>query len=130
MSRLLLDTHVMLWALSAPERIPIEVRERLEDPGTTVLVSAASLWEIAIKAALGRPGFSVEIAEVASAIETAGFEALPITPQHAVAVSALPPLHRDPFDRMLIAQAIAEPLHFVTCDRNLSEYPAAFIWAG
>ena len=100
--RLLLDTSALLLALSEPERLSSDARAGIEDPGSTVLVSAASVWEIAIKRTLGK----LEAPEtVVGAVPDAGFETLDITPGHAERAGSLPPHHRDPFDRMLVAQA-------------------------
>lgn len=86
-------------------------------------MSAASLWEVAIKAALGRADFQVDAAELREVLGENGFRELPITGVHAVMVSTLPPIHADPFDRMLVAQANAEPMVLVTADKRLGEYP-------
>ena len=124
--RLLIDTHALLWALGAPARLPIRVRDALRTPSNTVYVSAASVWEIAIKAALGK--VNADIDEVADAAADVGFEGLSITIAHAQRVRRLPDHHRDPFDRMLIAQAVEEGLTVVTRDRAFAEYPVQVMW--
>ena len=116
--RLLLDTHLLLWSLAAPERLTARAR-RLIDEGT-VLVSAASIWEISIKSALGR--LEADPHAVLAAVEPAGFELLSISAAHAAAVGDLPPLHRDPFDRLLLAQGRAESVPLVTSDAALAAY--------
>jgi PIN domain nuclease of toxin-antitoxin system len=117
---LLLDTHVLLWALNAPERLPSELCREIECRSNSVYFSAASIWEIAIKSALGKlPCSPVTIAE--AALET-GLIELPITATHAAAVALLPRHHRDPFDRMLVAQASALPAYLVTVDSALAPY--------
>jgi PIN domain nuclease of toxin-antitoxin system len=116
--RVLLDTHLLLWALADPARLPAEAR-RLVDRAD-VYVSAASIWEISIKAALGK--LSADPREVVAALEPAGFLPLPISVEHAARVASLPPLHRDPFDRLLVAQALAEPMRLLTTDATLAGY--------
>jgi len=117
---LLLDTHTLLWWWNRQARLGKRARATISDPSQRVLVSAASCWEIAIKRALGkldwaRSGLAVHIADD-------GFEELPITAENGEAAGALPLHHRDPFDRMLIAQAIAERAQLVTADRRLEAY--------
>lgn len=120
--RLLLDTHVLLWALADHERLDLTTRALLEDAETDVLFSAASIWEIAIKAGLGRADFAVRPREVAQAARETGFEELPIRAVAAALVADLPLHHRDPFDRLLVAQAITEPVRFYTADPLLPPY--------
>jgi PIN domain nuclease of toxin-antitoxin system len=120
--RLLLDTHILLWALREPERLGIAVRDAIEDPTNDVLFSAASIWEIAIKARLRRRDFDAQPEEVARAARGTGFTELPVRSDAAALVAHLPPHHRDPFDRLLVAQAMAEPLRLYTADRLLSRY--------
>ncbi len=116
--RILLDTHLLLWALAKPRRLPEAARQRIVE--AEVYVSAASIWEISIKSALGK--LKAEPSRVLAAIEPAGFKHLPITGQHAAGVAGLPPLHKDPFDRLLIAQATLEPMILVTNDAALAGY--------
>ena len=119
--RILLDTHVLLWALSTPERLSNEAIRAIHE-AEGVLFSAANIWEIAIKARLGYRDFLAQPLEVlAEAVDT-GFIELPIHSAVAATVGTLPLLHRDPFDRLLIAQAIAEPAVFFTADRQLAAY--------
>lgn len=126
--RLLLDTHVAVWALAAPARLTSAVRELIAAPGNMVLVSAASIWEIAIKHALGRrgrPPFSG--IEALGYFREAGYVLLPVTADHAAGVEMLPALHGDPFDRLLVAQALAEPLRLVTADPKVAAYDGTII---
>jgi PIN domain nuclease of toxin-antitoxin system len=116
--RLLLDTHLLLWALSDPSRLSKAVRRQIED--NDVFASAASIWEISIKSALGN--LKADPNEVLEAIEPAGFSILSISGLHAAKVGGLPPVHRDPFDRMLVAQALIEPMILLTNDRVLASY--------
>jgi PIN domain nuclease of toxin-antitoxin system len=116
--RVLLDTHLLLWALYAPERLPVSARQQILT--AEVFVSAASIWEIGIKSALGK--LDASAAEVLGAIEPTGFMQLSISGAHAAHAAALPPLHKDPFDRLLVAQASLEPLILMTNDRMLQGY--------
>jgi len=117
-SRILLDTHLLLWAVAEPRKLPPGARRRIEE--ADVFVSAASLWEVSIKAALGK--LVADPAELLAEIEPAGFTLLPITGEHAAAVAKLPAVHADPFDRMLVAQAKTEPLLLLTNDAVLAGY--------
>lgn len=120
--RLLLDTHVLLWALIEPTRLTSSARSVLEDPQHEVLFSAASIWEIAIKHALGRADFQVAPDAILHAALESGFAELPVRSAAALRVAQLAPLHRDPFDRLLIAQAMTEPAIFYTADETLQAY--------
>lgn len=117
--RLLLDTHMFLWTVTDSPRLTARARDDIVG-AEAVYVSAASIWEIAIKAALGR--IEGDVAVIARSIEESGFIELPITAAHAARVSGLPPHHRDPFDRLLVAQALAEPLVLLTADKELAQY--------
>lgn len=119
---LLLDTHVLLWALDTPSRLAIDIRRDLEDPQTPVYFSAASIWEIAIKASLGKIEFQHSAEEIAHGAIDTGFIVLPITADHAAAVQRLPLHHRDPFDRLLVAQALSIPAYLLTVDTALVAY--------
>ncbi len=118
--RLLLDTHVLLWWLSDDRKLAKDTRDIIANPNNDVLVSSASVWEIAIKAALGR--LEIELDDLKDAIVKNGFRPLPIQYQHAVTVGRLPAVHRDPFDRMLVAQASVEELRIVSHDRVFERY--------
>lgn len=117
--RLLLDTYVLLWALADPERLDVAAAKAVRDGRNTVLVSAASIWEIAIKRAAVKLRAPSDLLDVVAA---AGFGSLPITAGHAHVAGALEPHHRDPFDRMLVAQAQVESLMVVTRDERLAAY--------
>jgi PIN domain nuclease of toxin-antitoxin system len=119
---LLLDTHVALWALTNDPRLSRRARALIEDPANDVLVSAASVWEIAIKHALGRGDMPISGDQALDWFRQAGYALLPIAPDHAAAVEHLPDHHRDPFDRLLVAQAIAEPLRLLTRDPLVLRY--------
>ena len=120
--RLLVDTHLLLWAAARSRRLPKEARLLLEDPANEIHFSAASLWEIVIKAALRKPDFTVEVALLRPALAEMGFAELPVSGAHAERLATLPPIHKDPFDRMLVAQSLVEPLVLVTNDRVLASY--------
>ena len=116
--RVLLDTHLLLWALASPSKLSKKARQRIES--SEVFASAASIWEISIKCALGK--LVAKPAEVLAAIEPAGFAHLPVSGEHAAKVVELPPIHKDPFDRMLVAQALVEPMILLTDDDVLGGY--------
>ncbi|HEV2720595.1 MAG TPA: type II toxin-antitoxin system VapC family toxin [Thermoanaerobaculia bacterium] len=118
--RLLLDTHVLLWWLGGDRRLSRTIRDTLRSSDSDIAVSAATIWEIAIKRALGR--IDVEMKELLAAIAADGFAELPVRFAHSMAVEALPRHHDDPFDRMLIVQAIAEGRRLVTHDGTILEY--------
>lgn len=120
--RILLDTHLLLWAAGAPQRLPRAVKSLLRDPATSPVFSAASIWEIVIKCGLGRPDFTVEPPRLRQGLLTHGWEELPVTGEHALALRTVPPLHKDPFDRILFAQARSEGLTLLTADRELAAY--------
>jgi len=116
--RLLLDTHLLLWALSSPEKLSKRARQRIES--SDVYPSAASIWEISINSALGK--LEADPDEVLAGVEPAGFNHLSIVGGHAAKVAGLPPIHKDPFDRLLVAQARFEPMILLTDDELLSGY--------
>lgn len=118
--RCLLDTHLLLWLLAQPDRVPRRERERLRQGGGQVFYSVASLWEIAIKRGLGRLSFDPDT--VFEHAERSGFQRLAIEPAHIAEVARLPWHHRDPFDRLLVAQSIAEPMKLLTVDSQLPAY--------
>jgi len=116
--RLLLDTHLLLWALSSPEKLTKQARQRIES--SEVYASAASIWEISIKSALGK--LEADPNEILAGVEPAGFNHLTIVGGHAAKVAELPPVHKDPFDRLLVAQARFEPMILLTDDEALRAY--------
>ena len=120
----LLDTHVLLWMLQGSRRLGARTRRTLASPGAANWVSAASAWEISIKSALGRLQIADNLAaSLPDVLRRGGFRSLPITTEHALAVRALPPHHADPFDRMLVAQALCENLILVSADEQVAAYP-------
>ena len=120
--KLLLDTQLLLWAAGQPERLSTKARKELSDPGNELIFSAASIWEITIKSALGREDFQVESRVLRRGLIENGYIELPISSEHAVSVDNLPPVHKDPFDRMLIAQALTEGITLLTTDAQLARY--------
>jgi PIN domain nuclease of toxin-antitoxin system len=119
---LLLDTHLLLWAASEPERLSSKARALLLDPSNQLLFSAASLWEISIKNSLERADFKVDPRRLWRMMLVNGYRELPVSSEHTVAVNELPPLHKDPFDRILVAQARVEGLLLLTVDKALAKY--------
>jgi PIN domain nuclease of toxin-antitoxin system len=122
--RLLVDTHLLLWAAAKSRRLPKQARSLLEDPTNEVLFSAASLWEIVIKAALRKPDFKVDIVLLRPALAEMAFAELAVSGAHVEKLATLPPVHKDPFDRILVAQSLAEPLVLLTNDGVLADYGA------
>lgn len=121
--KLLLDTHVLLWAAGMPEKLPDEARNLIETPANQLFFSAASLWEIAIKSGLGRSDFMVDARLLRRGLLDNGYAELPVSSEHAVAIGELPAIHKDPFDRLLIAQAMIEGITLLTADALVAHYP-------
>ena len=121
--KLLLDTHLLLWAAGDPGRLPASAIALIEDPANQLVFSAASLWEITFKRQLGRHDFSVDPRLLRRGLLDNSYLELPVTSEHAVTVDALPPIHKDPFDRILVAQAMVEGLALLTVDPMLARYP-------
>lgn len=119
---LLVDTHLLLWAASQPSRLSSAARALLTDAGKQPYFSAACLWEIVIKSALGRADFSVDPNRLRCGLIDHGYQELPIQGQHTLAVASLPRIHRDPFDRIQIAQARTDGMLFLTSDATLASY--------
>jgi len=123
--RLLLDTHALLWWLADDDQLGPQARELIEDPGNDVLVSVVSLWEIVVKLRVGK--LEADIGEIADTIPREGFAILDIGTAHLLALARLPMHHRDPFDHLLMAQAIEEDATFITGDRNARRYPVRVV---
>ncbi len=119
--RLLLDTHILLWCLEGDANLPERARELILSADETY-ASSANLWEIVIKISLGKLKIDTDLQDMLHAIRDSGFELLAIRPEHVLKLPDLPELHRDPFDRILIAQSLVEPLHLVTCDTVMAKY--------
>jgi PIN domain nuclease of toxin-antitoxin system len=120
--KLLLDTQLLLWAAGEPKRLSAAARKLLNEPRNELWFSAASLWEVAIKSTLGRDDFRVEPRLLRRGLLDNGYAELPITSQHAVSIDGLPPLHKDPFDRLILAQALCEGITLLTTDAQLAQY--------
>jgi PIN domain nuclease of toxin-antitoxin system len=121
--KLLLDTHLLLWAAGSPDRLSDAARPLLEDPLNELLFSAASLWEIVIKRGLGRSDFQVDARVLRRGLLDNGYQELAITSEHTVSIDSLPPIHKDPFDRILVAQATVEGITLLTADALVAKYP-------
>lgn len=122
--KLLLDTPLLLWAAGEPDQLPLAAMAEIENPDNYLVFSAASLWEVAIKRGLGRSDFTVDPRLLRRGLLDNGYHELAITSEHAVAVDGLPPIHNDPFDRILIAQSIVEGITLLTVDDLVAQYPA------
>lgn len=122
--KLLLDTHLLLWAAGQPDRLSKTARDLIDADGSELVFSTASLWEIVIKRGLGREDFKVDARLLRRGLLDNGYGELPIASEHVVAIDTLPPLHKDPFDRILIAQALVEGIVLLTTDEVVACYPA------
>lgn len=120
----LLDTHILLWAAGSPHRLSAQAHVLLNAPESELLFSVANLWEIAIKSGLGREDFRVDIRLLRRGLLDNGYSELSIRSEHVIALDQLPPLHKDPFDRLLIAQALVEGITLLTADGQVAQYPA------
>jgi PIN domain nuclease of toxin-antitoxin system len=120
--KLLLDTHLLLWAAGEPRKLPAAALALIDDRANELIFSAASIWEIAIKNSLGRNDFRVDARLLRRGLLDNGYIELPITSEHAVAIESLPALHKDPFDRILIAQAVVEGISLLTVDPAVARY--------
>jgi PIN domain nuclease of toxin-antitoxin system len=121
--KFLLDTHLLLWAAAEPRRLSKQARALIDNPDNDLLFSAASLWEVAIKRGLGREDFKVDARLLRRGLLDNGYGELPIISDHVVAIDSLPPIHKDPFDRILVAQATVEGVTLLTVDSVVSQYP-------
>ena|SRR3990167_3001919 len=121
--KLLLDTHVLLWAAGDPDRLSLEVKDFMRRAENTLFFSAVNLWEITIKQGLGRKDFKVNVRALHQGLLDNDYQELPIRTQHAIAIDSLPAIHKDPFDRLLIAQAIIEEMTLLTADSLIAKYP-------
>jgi len=121
--KLLLDTHVLLWAASDPAKLSSEARRWIGNPEHELLFSTASLWEVVIKRSLARADFKVDVRILRRGLLDNDYSELPILSDHVVAIESLPPIHRDPFDRVLVAQATVEGITLLTTDAVVARYP-------
>jgi PIN domain nuclease of toxin-antitoxin system len=121
--KFLLDTHLLIWAVTADKKLSASAAALIDDMGNTLVFSVLSLWEIALKRGLDRKDFLYEARFVRQSLLKNGYEELPILSQHVLAVDTLPPIHKDPFDRLLIAQAITEGIVLLTSNATVAQYP-------
>ena len=121
--KLLLDTHILLWSADRPEELSKEAVSLLANPENVLFFSATNIWEISIKNSLRRKDFPVDPGSFRRNLLANGYIELPITSEHCIAIQSLPPLHKDPFDRILIAQATVEGITLLTADRKVAKYP-------
>ena len=126
--KLLLDTHILLW--SAADKLPHDAAHYVLDESNELYFSPISLWEIVIKNRLNRSDFNVDVYALYSGLLTGGYVEMPVSARHALAVEDLPDIHKDPFDRMLIAQAVVEGMKIVTTDELVAKYPAPVVFVG
>jgi len=120
--KLLLDTHILLWAAGDPKKLPVKIRKLIEDEENTLFFSAASLWEIVIKNGLGRSDFQIEPRMFRASLIDNGYLEVLITSEHVLFVHDLPPFHKDPFDRILVAQSSIEGMALLTVDQAVIDY--------
>ena len=121
--KLLLDTHLLLWTAGRPDKLSATARHLIDNPEHELLFSAASLWEVAIKRGLGRDDFQVDPRLLRRGLLDNGYGELPIVSDHVIAIGSLPPIHKDPFDRILVAQATVEGITLLTTDSLVGRYP-------
>jgi len=121
--KILLDTHILLWAAIQPKKLNANIRTLLNDKNNELLFSAASIWEVSIKRALGRIDFNVDPSVLRRGLRDNDYMELPVTSEHACALELLPQIHRDPFDRILVAKAVVEGITLLTNDINVAKYP-------
>jgi PIN domain nuclease of toxin-antitoxin system len=126
--RFLLDTHTYLWWLGRPDLVSRDATDIISDEANEIFVSIATFWELAIKSSLGKISLSKDVHSLATELPSDGFVLLPINSEHCSAVANLPFHHRDPFDRMLLAQVLVEDFTLLSCDREFGGYPVRVVW--
>jgi PIN domain nuclease of toxin-antitoxin system len=127
--KLLLDTHLLIWASDSADRLPKDAHALMADTDNELVFSVASIWEVAIKRGLNRPDFQVDARALRRGLIDNGYTELPILSEHAVAIDSLPWIHKDPFDRLLIAQAFVEEIALLTNDATIARYRGSIILA-
>lgn len=125
---LLLDTHAVVWYITGDSKLPVPLRKRIEDSSNNCFVSMASLWEMAIKNAIGKLELHADLAVVLKIIKMSGIAVLPVKTRHVLSISRLPLHHNDPFDRMIISQCQVEKLTMVSCDKQFQHYDIPLVW--
>ena len=128
--KLLLDTQILIWVADSPGVLPGQARDLLNNPDNDLFFSSVSLWEVAIKFGLNRPDFRVDPHILHQGLISGGYQELCICARHTLAINELPGLHKDPFDRLLIAQAGVEGMALLTCDERIAAYPGPVLFAG
>jgi PIN domain nuclease of toxin-antitoxin system len=128
--KFLLDTHLLIWAVTEDRRLSIRAFDLITDTQNEIFFSVLSLWEIAIKRGQNRPDFLYDPRTVRRALLDNGYQELPILSQHVVDIDSLPLIHKDPFDRLLIAQSMAEGITLLTADATVAKYPGSVQWVG
>ena len=123
--RLLPDTHILLWTIAESRRLSAAARALIGEPDNELTFSSVSLWEVAIKAGRGRDDFRIDVSSLRRGLFNNGYAELAVTGAHAAALATLPPIHKDPFDRMLVAQAIVEGFTLLTSDPMVAKYPGS-----
>lgn len=123
--RLLLDTHLLLWLAAEPLKLSVQARALIEEPDNVLIFSAVSFWEVAIKRALNRPDFRVDLRALRRRLFDSGYTEMLFSSEHALAVADLPVIHGDPFDRALLAQAVVERVTLITADKTVGDYPGS-----
>jgi len=126
--RYLLDTHVIIWMVEDSPNLPLTIKEIIKNPENQVAISLISLWEIAIKMNIGKLALNLTFDELVDVLRVGDFDFIPIEDEHISGVFKLPLLHKDPFDRLLIATAIVEKMMFITIDENIQKYDVSWIW--
>lgn len=125
----LVDTHLLLWASSEPERLPKIHHQIIANPDNELYFSVVNLWEIAIKTSLGRKDFCIDVSIFRKALKENGYQELVISGEHILLLTTLPQIHKDPFDRILVAQAISAGMYFLTADEVIAQYPGPIKYA-
>ena len=123
--KLLLDSHLLIWTALVTRPLPERAKHLLSDPENDLIFSSASVWEITIKAGLGKPDFQIDPRVLRRSLIDSGYEELPLTSEHSIALLNLPPIHKDPFDRILVAQAMVEGIALLTVDATVAKYPGS-----
>ena len=123
--KLLLDSHLLIWSALVTRPLPEKAKRLLSDPENDLIFSSASVWEITIKAGLGKPDFQIDPRVLRRTLLDNGYEELPLISEHSIALLNLPPIHKDPFDRILVAQAMVEGITLLTVDATVAKYPGS-----
>ena len=126
--RYLLDTHAIIWLADSPSRVPQKIKDIISLPTNEIYVSSVSLWEIAIKMSIGKLSMDIFLSDLLEAVVNSGFSVLHISNEYLLTLSNLKPLHKDPFDRLLVSTALTDGLTIITIDENIRKYSALWVW--